>query len=107
MEQISPKEAKRLIDDEGARLIDVRERGEWDEMRIPGAELVPLSGYEDNPDQIDPAPLTIFQCARGVRSETAIAIYLEKHPGERALNLEGGIGAWAERGLPIEIGPAT
>lgn len=106
MEQVSPKEAKRLIEEEGARLIDVRERGEWDEMRIPGAELVPLSGYESNPGQIDDAPMTIFQCARGARSETAIGIYLEQHPGARALNLDGGIGGWAERGLPIEIGPA-
>jgi rhodanese-related sulfurtransferase len=106
VDQVSPEEAQRLIEEDGARLIDVREGYEWDEMRIPGAELVPLSKYETNPQLVDEAPLTIFQCAAGSRSQTAGEIYAEAYPDARALNLDGGIGAWAARGLPIQIGPA-
>lgn len=106
MDQVSPAEAQRLIEEEGARLIDVREGYEWDEMRIPGADLVPLSKYEGDPRLVSEAPLTIFQCATGSRSQTAGEIYAEAHPGARALNLDGGIASWAARGLPIQIGPA-
>ena len=51
---MSPHEdAKRLIDEEGAVLIDCREGYEWDEMRIPGAKLVPLSEYEGDPEMVE------------------------------------------------------
>lgn len=105
METVSPQEARRLIDDEGARLIDVREPYEWDEMRIPGARLVPLSRYESDPSALEAAPLTVFQCATGQRSQTAIELYLKTHPGVRAVNLTGGIAMWAANGLPVQIGP--
>ncbi|MBJ7347338.1 MAG: rhodanese-like domain-containing protein [Thermoleophilaceae bacterium] len=106
MENISSAEARRLIEDEGARLVDVRERHEWDEMRIPGAQLVPLSEYEANPALLDAtAQKTIFQCAHGSRSMAAASIYEEAHGGAQAFNLEGGIADWAARGNPFEMGP--
>ncbi|MGH2907228.1 MAG: rhodanese-like domain-containing protein [Solirubrobacterales bacterium] len=106
MEQLSPQEAQRLIDEEGARLVDCREDYEWDEMRIPGAQLVPLSEYQADPESLEEAPLTIFQCATGNRSETAAALYEGVYPQAKAYNLEGGIAAWAARGLPTDFGPA-
>ncbi|MBI4898698.1 MAG: rhodanese-like domain-containing protein [Actinobacteria bacterium] len=105
VDEVTAQEAQRLIEEEGARLIDVREAYEWDEMRIPGAELVPLSEYETDPHLVGDAPLTIFQCASGVRSQTAGDIYAQTHPGAKALNLKGGIGMWAANGLPVKIGP--
>lgn len=106
MEHVSPEEAKRLIDEENAVLIDCREDYEWDEMRIPGATLVPLSEYEGDPEMVEDAPLVIFQCAHGNRSQTAASIYEGVHPEAKALNLEGGIAAWAAKGLPTDFGPA-
>lgn len=104
MDEVNPAEAQRLIEEESARLIDVREGYEWDEIHIPGAQLVPLSQYEGDPQLIDAAPLTIFQCATGVRSQTAGQIYAAAHPGARALNLKGGISMWAANALPVKIG---
>jgi rhodanese-related sulfurtransferase len=107
MEHVSPKEAQRLIEEEGARLIDCREEHEWDEMRIPGATLVPLSEYEMDPESIDEAPITIFQCAHGHRSQTAASLYEGVHPSVKALSMDGGIAAWAAKGLPTDFAPPT
>ena len=74
MNEVSPEEAKRLIDEEGARLIDCREDFEWDEMRIPGATLVPLSEYEMDPEEIEEAPITIFQCTRASLADRSSAV---------------------------------
>lgn len=103
MESISAPEAKRLIDEEGARLVDVREQYEWDEMHVPGSELKPLSEYEGDPTALAAAPRTIFICATGNRSQTAAAIYEQAWPGEESFNLDGGIVNWAARGLPVEM----
>src|SRR5438105_402848 len=44
--EISVVEAKKLLSGANPpRLIDVREPGEWDIARIPGAELLPLSQW--------------------------------------------------------------
>lgn len=107
MEHISPHEAKRLIDEEGARLVDVRERYEWDDMRVAGSQLVPLSEYEGDPAQLAPAAKTIFICAAGNRSQVACDIYESAWEGMTSYNLEGGIGAWASAALPTEFGPPS
>ena len=107
MEQVSPAEAQRLIAEQGARLIDCREDYEWAEQRIPGAQLVPLSEYEMDPESLEEAAITIFQCALGSRSQTAAALYEGVHPNARAINLEGGIAAWVAAGLPTDSNPQT
>lgn len=103
VENVTAQEAKQLID-EGARLVDVRERYEWEEMRTDG-ELVPLSEYESNPELLGPAEKTIFICAHGNRSQVAAGIYESVHAGAKAYNLEGGIAAWVNAGLPTHFGP--
>lgn len=104
MRHVSPQEARRLIDQENAVLIDCRERYEWDEARIAEARLVPLSEYEGDPGRVARTETVIFQCAAGMRSQAAGAIYEAEYPGAEALNLAGGITAWAECGLPFESG---
>ena len=86
MEHVDVKEAKRLIDEEGAVLIDCREDYEWDEMRIDGATLAPLSEYEMDPELVEEAPLVIFQCAHGQRSQVAASLYEGVHPQSQGCN---------------------
>ncbi len=106
MQSVTAKEAKELLEAGGARLIDVRERHEWDEIRVPGSELVPLSEYEDDHTRVPASDAkTIFICASGSRSQAAAAIYEDACDGVEGLNLTGGINAWAARAFPIEIGP--
>jgi rhodanese-related sulfurtransferase len=106
MEHVSPEEAKRLIDEEGAVLIDCREDYEWDEMRVAGSTLAPLSEYEGDPEMVEEAEKVIFICAHGNRSQVAASIYEGVHPNSTAINLEGGIASWAAKGLPTDFGPA-
>lgn len=105
MDRIDVNEAKRLVEEEGALLIDCREDYEWDEMRIGGARLVPLSEYEGDPELIELADKVVFYCAAGSRSQTAAAIYEGARPGSRAYSVDGGITDWATKGLPTEFGP--
>ena len=42
---ISPIEAKRLIEEKGALLVDIREPDEFARERIEGARLMPLSVF--------------------------------------------------------------
>lgn len=86
-------------------MIDCREGYEWEEMRIEGARLIPLSEYEGDPSVVAQAEKVIFQCATGHRSQTACAIYEQQYPGAVGLNLEGGITSWAANGFPVQIGP--
>lgn len=88
-------------------MIDCREGYEWDEMRVEGARLVPLSEYEDDPSLVERQEKVIFQCASGQRSIAAAAIYEQQHSGAIAYNLEGGIADWAAKGFPIQVGPPS
>jgi rhodanese-related sulfurtransferase len=90
----------------GALLIDCREPDEFAHARIPGAVLVPLSTFAD---EIDAALVAgrqvLMQCRSGGRSARATA-YLRSR-GVDAVNVAGGILAWAAAGLPIEGGTPT
>lgn len=96
---------------QGVPLIDVREPAEVAEAAVPGAIHVPLSEIErDGPaalarrglDASNAATLLLF-CRSGNRSGIAARL-LASAFGERLANVEGGILAWAARGLPIQCG---
>ena len=85
------------------RLIDVREQGEWDHCRIPGAELIPLSQWpqialEKLTDKSQPLAM---QCHHGGRSARATA-WLLGQGFTNVTNVAGGIDAWS-----VEIDPAV
>lgn len=90
-----------------ARRIDVREPREFDDIlgRLPGAELVPLATLLDAaapwPREV---PLLLI-CRSGARSMKAARLLAEQ--GFTALyNLEGGMLAVNEAGLPVD-GPGV
>ena len=100
--EIDVLEAKRRVD-EGAFFIDVREQYEYDEERIPGAKLVPLSEfmrrYEDDLPA-DKEGEVVVHCRSGARSAQAVE-FLNQN-GYNAVNVEGGILAWKGAELPTE-----
>ena len=83
-----------------AVLIDVREPGEFEAERIPGALLFPLSSFDPASLELDGAKRVIFHCGTGRRSGQAASRVLEAGAGE-ASHLAGGIQAWKEAGLPL------
>lgn len=97
---LAPHEAKRLVD-EGAILIDIRERDEHARERIPGAHVMPLSKVDEVqlPDT-GGRPL-IFHCRSGARTLANAARLVAKiGPGCDAYVIEGGLDAWKKAGLP-------
>jgi rhodanese-related sulfurtransferase len=100
-ERLSLERATDLFGDQAILWIDVREAGEWQQGRIPGALHVPLNQLLMAPRRHLTRDNIVFYCAQGIRSlvacEVAAAIGLAQ-----VYNLEGGIREWAGRGLPVE-----
>ena len=93
---ITPTELKaRLARDKDFRLIDVREADEWAIARLPQAELIPLSRFQQLTSQeLSPDETIILYCHHGMRSAKAQG-FLKAHGFSNVLNLTGGIDAWS------------
>ena len=93
---LSPIELKARLDKgEKIRVIDVREADEWAIARLPHAELIPLSQFQQlATSQVDPNETVVLYCHHGMRSARAQG-YLQGQGYKNVLNLTGGIDAWA------------
>jgi adenylyltransferase/sulfurtransferase len=84
--------------DEGRdfQLIDVREPYEWQicNLEPQGARLTPLGVFPTIVGELDPATPLVVYCRSGARS--AMAVEKLRETGFDAINLKGGILAWAE-----------
>jgi adenylyltransferase/sulfurtransferase len=99
---ITPTELKDRLDrGEKFRLIDVREADEWAVARLPQAELIPLSQFQQRAAaELSPDETLILYCHHGLRSGRAQG-YLKAQGYANVLNLTGGIDAWA-----LQVDPA-
>jgi rhodanese-related sulfurtransferase len=82
-------------------LIDVREQDEYDQVHIPDITLIPLGTVPDSLDQIPTDKTVIMTCRSGNRSGQATE-FLRQQGFDNVHNMEGGIVAWQEAGLPVE-----
>ncbi|WP_164540406.1 rhodanese-like domain-containing protein [Streptomyces abyssomicinicus] len=84
-------------------VVDVRSPGEFAGGHLPGAHNIPLDRVKEAADTLraaaERAPLLIV-CASGARSANACAQLASL--GIAAAGLEGGTGAWAAAGNPLE-----
>lgn len=81
-------------------LLDVRTDAEWADGRIEGSIRIPLDELISRIDEVSDKVVCI--CAVGGRSAQATA-YL-RSTGRDAMNLEGGIRAWAAENRPLSHG---
>lgn len=96
LEVVTPEEAQLRAED-GATLLDVRQRSEWIGSRIPGALHVELGDIIAGKR---PAGELITFCGHGERSATAASLLLRD--GGRVANLAGGLSGWKRSKLPTE-----
>jgi adenylyltransferase/sulfurtransferase len=98
---ITPQQLKaRLAAKEKFRLIDVREMDEWAFNRIEGAELIPLSQFQQRGlEELAPDEEIVIYCHHGIRSAKAQG-FLKAQGYENVLNLVGGIDAWSTQADP-------
>jgi sulfur-carrier protein adenylyltransferase/sulfurtransferase len=99
--EISPTELKRRLDaGEATAVLDVREPWEHEICAISGARLIPMDQIVARVGEIDPKGEIIVHCHHGQRS-AAVVEWLRRR-GIPAVNLRGGIDAWA-----VEVDPAV
>ncbi len=84
----------------GAALLDVREPEEARELSIPGGWRIGERELRERWEEIPRDRPVVVYCRRGNRSYDACC-FLESKGFSGLANLEGGIGAWGEAGLPL------
>lgn len=102
IQETKPVEAEEFLRrNRQARLLDVREKNEWDEGFIPGATHLPRGFLESRVEEAVPdkeTPLVVY-CAGGVRSAFAAKTLLEMGY-TNVWSVIGGYGGWKNAGLP-------
>ena len=86
-------------------LLDVREKDEWEQMRIPGAFLLPCSDFDPTQIPNHTEKRLVILCHVGGRSAQIAHHLIACGHSNPVYNMVGGIKAWAEAGCPVEIGP--
>jgi rhodanese-related sulfurtransferase len=91
-----------------AVVLDVREDDEWESGHIAGSTHVPLSELMARVDEVPATDPLVVVCRVGARS-AQVAAWL-RGQGRDAVNLAGGLDAWADAGRPLvtdDGGPGT
>ena len=101
LKTITPAEAARLLREEGATLVDVREPDEHARERIPGARNLPLSRLEEAELALHGGKPVLFHCRSGARTAGHAGRLAAKAPSCEAFVVEGGLDAWKRAGLPV------
>lgn len=100
---VGPVQAVQLINRSDAVVVDVREPTEFNDGHITGARHIPqrvLAERLKELDKVKGKPVIVV-CASGNRSRAAAAL-LQKNGHEQVYNLEGGLAAWTQAGMPLE-----
>lgn len=87
---------------EGARLLDVRTRDEWDDGHLKGAVLVTVTevGFLEKAEAaLDPEKGVVVYCKSGGRS--AMAAKQLRAAGYEVYDMDGGFTAWKAAGKPV------
>jgi sulfur-carrier protein adenylyltransferase/sulfurtransferase len=104
IKEISPASANQTLKEaKDVKLIDVRERNEWEEGYILGSVHVPRGFLESRIEEAlpDKAVPVILYCAGGVRSAFA-ARTLQDMGYTNVLSMSGGYNGWKNAGLTVQ-----
>jgi rhodanese-related sulfurtransferase len=94
----SPEQAMEL-QAQGTPSLDVREDAEWRAGHAPGARHIPLGRLPARAADLPPRRIVVTMCRTGARSARAAALLARE--GRDAVNLAGGMPAWARAGHPV------
>ena len=106
LKNISAQEANDLIQQRKADpnfvILDIRTPQEFTQGRIEGAINLDFyaPNFKESLNALDKSKTYMIYCRSGNRTGKAIGIMKEQNFTE-AYNMTGGIGAWAQKGLPV------
>ena len=99
---VSAQELVQLVNNEGAIIIDVRDKAEFDAGHIVDAINIPYSNIESRTDELkkyQEKPI-VLACKMGQHSGAA-GTALRKAGFENVSRLRGGIAEWRGQSLPV------
>jgi rhodanese-related sulfurtransferase len=92
----------RILNDQGAWIVDVRADSEYREGHIPQAHHIPLASLKERINEFlkaDGKPIVVY-CHSGKLSQAAYCL-LKKNRISNVYALSGGLQAWLDAQLPI------
>jgi DMSO/TMAO reductase YedYZ molybdopterin-dependent catalytic subunit/rhodanese-related sulfurtransferase/glyoxylase-like metal-dependent hydrolase (beta-lactamase superfamily II) len=98
---VSARAAKAMVD-RGALLLDVREPDEWYAQHVPKAMFLPMGRVRARQEELPRDRKIVVVCRSGGRSAAVTAAL--RRSGFDAVNLAGGMCAWAAAGLAVVVG---
>jgi rhodanese-related sulfurtransferase len=102
--EVDAAEGRRRVE-QGALLLDVREPDEWTAGHAPEAVFIPLGEVQARLDEIPTDRAIVAICRSGARSGRVTEALTAW--GYDAVNLAGGMRAWAAAGLPVVTDAGT
>jgi phage shock protein E len=98
---LTPQEAITLVGERSdLYLLDVRTVGEYQQVRLEGAHLIPIDQFVKRIAEVPKDRPILVYCAVGSRSAQVVS-YLARQGYPELYNLTGGVYAWAQKGFPV------
>lgn len=97
---LSPAQARPLVESGEVFLVDVREPAEWSSGGLRSAQRIPFSQFDQRLGEIPLDREVLVYCAGGARSRRAL-VRLARAGYKRLSNLDGGIQAWKASGFEV------
>ena len=94
--------ALRLINDQDATIVDIRDAGDYKEGHIPQARHIPFGALGERLGELAKTkdqPIIVY-CRTGATSQSACAL-LKKNGFANVHSLKGGLPSWLDAHLPI------
>ena len=89
--------------DNKVEFLDIREQDEFDQARIPGSTLLPMSQINSRWQEIPKDKEVVVYCRTGNRSAVLLG-QLAQMGYTNLMNLEKGIVDWHQKQYPVEFG---
>lgn len=99
-EELAPEQVAELHAAGEIELVDIREDHEHEAGHVAGARHVALARLSGEAGTFDHDRPLVLYCRMGSRSTMALQAF--KASGFDAHHMQGGLLAWAEKGLPLE-----
>jgi phage shock protein E len=100
---VPPDEAATLLESPQTTVLDIRTPPEVAQARLPGAVVIDIMGpdFAQRIDALDRDGHYLLYCRTGNRTSSARALMTQLGFADVA-DIDGGIIAWANAGLPLE-----
>lgn len=99
-QNVSPEQGYSLLKNKELFLLDVRTPGEYQQVRLKGAHLIPISQLLKRITELPKNRPILVYCAVGSRSAQVVN-YLARQGYPEVYNLYGGIYSWEQKGYPV------